>query len=78
METVKSWRRLVGLWIERAIEEEVTQILKKEREMGHEMKVFIGTDSQVKGALTKFATNDPQIILDFGYVSLNLVRFFGW
>ncbi len=38
------------------IEEEIRAILVREKAMGHVLKVCIGTDSQVKGAETEFAT----------------------
>jgi predicted RNase H-related nuclease YkuK (DUF458 family) len=52
----QKWRRLSGEKIERAIEEEVRRVLVREKQMGHELKVCIGTDSQVKGKDTEFAT----------------------
>lgn len=52
----QKWRRLDGRRITQSIEEEVMQALIKEREAGHELKVCIGTDSQVKGKETEFAT----------------------
>lgn len=56
MEKFTQWRKLDGTRINRAIEDEVRHILVKEKEMGHEMKVCIGTDSQVKSRVTEFAT----------------------
>src|SRR6266851_3665417 len=50
------WRRLDGSRIKRPIEDEIRATLVKEKEMGHELKVCIGTDSQVKGKVTEFAT----------------------
>jgi len=50
------WRKLSGERIKIPIIDEVTNVLKREREAGHEMKVCIGTDSQVKGKETEFAT----------------------
>ena len=50
------WRRLDGTRIKRPIEEEVRAVLVREKEMGHTLKVCIGTDSQVKGKETEFAT----------------------
>ena len=52
----QQWRRLNGQKIVRAIEEEVTDVIASERAMGHELKVCIGTDSQVKGCDTEYAT----------------------
>lgn len=52
----QQWRRLDGTRIKRSIEEEVRAVLIREKEMGHTVKVCIGTDSQVKGKETEFAT----------------------
>ena len=50
------WRRLDGTRIKTPIEDEVRAVLVREKEMGHTLKVCIGTDSQVKGKETEFAT----------------------
>ena len=52
----QQWRKLNGQKIGRPIEDEVTDVIASERAMGHDLKVCIGTDSQVKGADTEFAT----------------------
>ena len=52
----QQWRKLSGERIKIPIADEVTNVLKREQEAGHEMKVCIGTDSQVKGKETEFAT----------------------
>ncbi|MCA1481167.1 ribonuclease H-like YkuK family protein, partial [Bradyrhizobium sp. NBAIM08] len=52
----KQWRKLNGQKIIHAIEDEVRAALISEQEMMHEIKVCIGTDSQVKGKETDFAT----------------------
>ena len=52
----QQWRKLNGERIKIPMADEVTNVLKREREAGHEMKVCIGTDSQVKGKETEFAT----------------------
>jgi hypothetical protein len=52
----QQWRKLSGERIRVPIADEVTGVLMREREAGHEMKVCIGTDSQVKGEETEFAT----------------------
>ena len=52
----QQWRKLSGERIRIPIAEEVVNVLMREREAGHEMKVCIGTDSQVKGRETEFAT----------------------
>jgi len=56
MEQKQQWRKLNGERIKIPIADEVTNVLKREKEAGHEMKVCIGTDSQVKGKETEFAT----------------------
>src|ERR1044072_6160620 len=56
MEHRKQWRRLSGTIVRQAIEDEVREGLLNARDNGHEMKVCIGTDSQVKGRYTEFAT----------------------
>jgi len=52
----QQWRKLNGERIKIPIADEVNNVLMREREIGHEMKVCIGTDSQVKGKETEFAT----------------------
>jgi predicted RNase H-related nuclease YkuK (DUF458 family) len=52
----QQWRKLNGERIRIPIAQEVTNVLMRESEMGHELKVCIGTDSQVKGKITEFAT----------------------
>lgn len=52
----KHWRKLDGTRLKQPIEDEVQSILVREKELGHELKVCIGTDSQVKGRETEFAT----------------------
>lgn len=52
----QQWRKLSGERIKIPIAMEVVNVLLREREAGHEMKVCIGTDSQVKGKETEFAT----------------------
>lgn len=56
MEQEQQWRKLSGERIKIPITEEVSNVLTREKEMGHELKVCIGTDSQVKGRETEFAT----------------------
>jgi uncharacterized protein len=52
----QQWRKLDGTRIKTAIEDEVRGVIVRENEMGHQLKVCIGTDSQVKGRETEFAT----------------------
>ena len=56
MEQKHQWRKPDGSRIGRDIEDEVRAALVREKEAGHALKVCIGTDSQVKGAITEFAT----------------------
>ncbi len=51
-----SWRKLNGTKIELPIKEAVEQTLIREMKDGHRLKVCIGTDSQVKGKVTEFAS----------------------
>ncbi|MBK7149924.1 MAG: hypothetical protein IPH78_14235 [Bacteroidetes bacterium] len=50
------WHRLDGSNIQGSIAEAVEKSLIKEKELGNDIKVCIGTDSQVRGAETEFAT----------------------
>jgi hypothetical protein len=56
MEQEQQWRKLSGERIKIPITDEVNKVLMREKEMGYEMKVCIGTDSQVKSKITEFAT----------------------
>ena len=56
MKKVKKWRKLSGEEINVPISEEVDWVLAFEKAQGHDLKVCIGTDSQVKGRITEFAT----------------------
>jgi predicted RNase H-related nuclease YkuK (DUF458 family) len=50
------WRKFNGDPIEFPIVEAVEAAIKRETAAGHRLKVCIGTDSQVKGKETEFAT----------------------
>ena len=50
------WRRLNGTPLHHPIYDEVQQTLQQEAALGNTIKVCIGTDSQVKGQQTCFAT----------------------
>lgn len=50
------WRKFNGEPIELPIKAAVEQAIKREAEAGNRLKVCIGTDSQVKGKETEFAT----------------------
>src|SRR5690349_24515406 len=52
----QQWRKLSGERIKGSITDEVNSVLAREMEMGYDLKVCIGTDSQVKGKITEFAT----------------------
>ena len=50
------WRKLNGQRIEQPLLKAVEETIKREIAEGYRLKVCIGTDSQVKGAETEFAT----------------------
>jgi len=56
MQQQKDWRKLDGTRIKIPIEDEIRRTLVKGKETGQELKVCIGTDSQIKAGLTEFAT----------------------
>lgn len=51
-----TWKKFSGEIIKLSILEEVEQAIEREYNLGNKLKVCIGTDSQVKGAVTDFAT----------------------
>ncbi|MEJ7560496.1 MAG: ribonuclease H-like YkuK family protein [Pedobacter sp.] len=51
-----TWKKFSGEIIKSPILEEVEKAIIRETESGYKLKVCIGTDSQVKGSLTDFAT----------------------
>jgi hypothetical protein len=51
-----TWKKFSGELIELPILEEVEKAIEREYNMGNKLKVCIGTDSQVKGSYTDFAT----------------------
>ncbi|HEX8609643.1 MAG TPA: ribonuclease H-like YkuK family protein [Pedobacter sp.] len=51
-----TWKKFSGEIIQSTIIEEVEKAIVRETENGYKLKVCIGTDSQVKGSLTDFAT----------------------
>lgn len=51
-----NWKKFSGEIIHSSILEEVEKSIIRETTNGYKLKVCIGTDSQVKGALTDFAT----------------------
>ncbi len=56
MEQRQKWRKLNGDRITVPIEDEIRSVIVREKQLGHQLKVCIGTDSQVKGKETEFAT----------------------
>ena len=56
MEQQQYWQRLDGTFINGSIEDEVRAAILREKEKGYELKVCIGTDSQVRGRQIHFAT----------------------
>jgi predicted RNase H-related nuclease YkuK (DUF458 family) len=56
MEQLQQWQKPDGTRIATPIGDEIRSVLIREKKMGNTLKVCIGTDSQVKGALTQFAT----------------------
>jgi uncharacterized protein len=50
------WRKFNGEQIALPIKDAVQEAIQKETGLGHKLKVCIGTDSQVKGEDTEFAT----------------------
>ena len=50
------WRRLDGTQIESPLLDAVEQAIIREKAAGHRLKLCIGSDSQVKGNVTEFAS----------------------
>ena len=50
------WRKFTGEPIHLPIKDAVEQAIERETDAGYHLKVCIGTDSQVKGLTTEFAT----------------------
>ncbi len=51
-----TWKKFNGEILQTPIIAEVEQVIEREYNLGNKLKVCIGTDSQVKGAITDFAT----------------------
>ncbi|MBD3750546.1 MAG: hypothetical protein IE931_13735 [Sphingobacteriales bacterium] len=51
-----TWKKFSGEKLTSSILEEVEQAIEREVNLGNKLKVCIGTDSQVKGSVTDFAT----------------------
>jgi len=56
MNQLIQWRKLNGDRVKIPIEDEVRSVIVREKQAGNELKVCIGTDSQVKGKEIEFAT----------------------
>ena len=56
MKHIYPWRKLNGDRVTIPLDDEIRKAVIREKEMGHELKVCIGTDSQVKSKETEFAT----------------------
>jgi len=56
MKQLIQWRKLNGDRVKVPIEDEVRSVIVREKQAANELKVCIGTDSQVKGKETEFAT----------------------
>lgn len=56
----QQWRKLSGQKITRPIETEILEVIAKERAIGHELKVCIGTDSQVKACPGKTGSKQTE------------------
>ena len=56
MKNEQKWKTLKGSFIGIGIKDAVKHALRSEKRKGFEVKVCIGTDSQVKVAVTEFAT----------------------
>jgi predicted RNase H-related nuclease YkuK (DUF458 family) len=50
------WRKFNGDYLQDTIKDSVEQAIKRESRLGNKLKVCIGSDSQVKGKETEFAT----------------------
>jgi len=50
------WQKYNGERIRTGINDAVEEIIKRETHLGNELKVYIGTDSQVKRGVVEFAT----------------------
>jgi len=51
-----AWKKFSGEFLHNPILDEVEKAIERESELGNKLKVCIGTDSQVKGSITDFAT----------------------
>ena len=56
IKALSNWRRLNGNPIEPDLKKSVEKTILQERSLGNKLKVCIGSDSQVRGKFTEFAT----------------------
>lgn len=56
MQQTYLWRKWNGQQLSKPATEEFSDMLQQELQQGHQLTVCIGTDSQVKGKVTHFAT----------------------
>ncbi len=54
--TQRTWRTMSGRRVEQSIRQELIRLASEAREAGDNIRVCIGTDSQVKGSTIRFAT----------------------
>lgn len=54
--TQLTWRTLSGRRVEKPVSQEIIRLTKEARESGDDIRICIGTDSQVKGSDIHFAT----------------------
>ena len=53
---IMTWKKFSGETLKSSILTEIEQTIERETNLGNKLKVCIGTDSQVKGKITDFAT----------------------
>jgi uncharacterized protein len=56
MKQQQLWCKMNGQKINRTIQDEMQAMMAKEKALGHEIKICIGTDSQVKHGIVEYAT----------------------
>ncbi len=56
IQSIPTWRRFNGETVNHAIVDEVERLILQEKELGNQLKICIGTDSQVTAEVTEFAT----------------------
>ncbi len=56
MEQQQVWRKMNGQKINKPIKDEMQIMMAQEKTLGHDIKICIGTDSQVKHGIVAYAT----------------------